>query len=420
MTMSTGPRGVTLMSSQYAIHCCEGVRRVSLQVALLLLGLVVGPLAGQPAAITGLYEEIRIAIELEDGEAIRSRFEPLLQLQASIGQSWLTELSAMFTRQEQIAAEVKFDDVEVVGPRALVLVSWAFGGTTAETGEAWAKTIQRADVLVLQKGMWRISSTAEVDREALRTKVTENQFSDLRNGLEVTAPRNWRLYPMAGAKTAVMAYSPDFTTSIAWIATDLPGAFTAQQLAESQRNAMDKLGATIGVTFRNMTQEPEVFAGQQAYRLRYTVVAADGSDTYSDLTFCVVGSTLYLCARTAMPASAYTTYAEAIERSVATTRIVEMQTATLPPEAGRIEGRIYITDRYGCEITAPPGWEIHIGQGQFKLQVTILEPGGKSNVTLGMIELPVADLTAEQAVLADDNLTSKAFDDFTLVKRGPT
>jgi hypothetical protein len=386
---------------------------------VLLLGMPRVSCA-QPPAIVGLYEELRMAIETEDADAVVAQFAPLMQLQASVQGGWLTTLMTMFSQRENIAVEMRFDEFQVVGPRAFVLVTWAFSGKTTDTGEAWSETTQRADTLIQKGARWQLLGSDEVDQEATKTKLNAGQFADAASGLELSAPQDWRAYVATGQKAVVTALSPDLAAGLTWMVVDLPGTFTAEQLARGQEDAITKLAPTIGLQLRDASSGPETLSGRPAYRVRRVVVPQDSPEIYSDQTYCIVGSTLYLCVRTAMPPSSYATYEETMDRAVASTKIVEAQAAELPPEAGRIEDGKYINDVYGCEITGPPGWDIKIGQGRFALQVTMSEPGGQSSLTLGMIELPTPDLTARAAVVGDDNVTSQAFDGFKLIKQGET
>jgi len=389
-------------------------------VVCLLLPAIGHAAPAQPPAIAGLYEELRIAIETEDVDALMAQFAPLMRLEASLRGGWVNELSTMFHQRDSVAAELRFDEVQVVGQKAFVLVTWAFSGKSAGTGEAWSETVQRADLLTQKGAGWQVFASDRVDQEALKAKVTDGQFVDPDSGLEVTAPPNWRVLPMAGARACVAAFSPDLNASLTWLVSDLPGTFTTEQLARAQQDAMEKLAPTLGIEFRDVESGTDTLAGRPAYRVSRTIVAQDGSEVYSDLTFCVVGSTVYLCARTAMPPASYATYQDALNRAVAAAKIVEVEAPELPPEAGRLEGRRYINDVQGCEITAPQGWTAKIGQGQFELQVTMYEPGGESSLMLGMIPLPAPEVTAEKAITGEDNLTSQVFEDFKLVKRGET
>lgn len=374
----------------------------------------------QPPGIVGVYEELRIAIETEDANSILAQFSPLLRLQASLEGGWLRDLNVIFGQRDRIAVEMRFDEVQVVDTRAFVLVTWAFSGTSSDTGDLWNATVQRADLLIMTGGRWFLLKSDPVDAQATAERITEGLYVDPETGLEAATPPGWRVLALAGDKASVAALSPDLTTWLMWVVCDLPASFTVEQLATAQEDALVKLAPTIGVQVRGGTRGQEIVAERPAYRVRRTIIGPDGLELYSDLTYCLVGSTLYLCARSALPARAYATYEPVVDRAVGASRIIETRPAVLPPEAGRIEGNKYVNDVYGCEIIAPEGWAIRIGQGNFKLQVTMQEPGGDSTLSLGMIELPSPDLTAEQAVLGDDNITSQAFEGFELVKRGET
>jgi hypothetical protein len=374
----------------------------------------------QPAAIAGLYEELRMAIETEDTAAVLGVFAPLMQLQASSQAGWLGELSTMFAQRENIAVEMRFDENQVVGQKALILVTWAFSGKTTATGEPWSQTQQRVDFLVQKGPRWQMLGSDEIDQEATQSKIVEGRFADTDTGLEAVAPAGWRVFVVPGGKASLAAFSPDLNTSLSWTVTDLPGTFTAEQLARGQQDALTKLAPTLGLTFRDVSEGTATLGGRPAYRVACTVATTDGTEVYVDLTYCVVGSTVYVLSRSAIPPDTYATYQEAIDRAVAATQIIEAAASELPPEAGRLEGQKYINDVYGCEITAPPEWTARIGQGQFRLQVTMYEPGGDSSLSLGMIQLPREDITAEMAVKGDDNVTSQAFEGYKLVSTGET
>ena len=388
---------------------------------LICLALAVPCLVhAQPPAITGVYEELRIAIETEDTNAILGQYAPLMQLEASMQGGWLAELGAMFNQREDIAVELRFDENQVVGPKAALLVTWAFSGKTTDSGEPWSETQQRLEFLVQKGTRWQMLGSERVDPEATNTKITEGRFIDPDCGLEAPVPQGWRAFVTSGAKASLTAFAPDLTALVAWIVTDLPGTFTAEQLARAQEDAAVKLAPTIGIEFRDSSMAPDVLGERPAFRVRRTIVGKDGLDIYSDVTFCVVGSTLYLCSRIAIPPSAYAAHEQTIDRAVAATRIVETEAANLPPEAGRVDGSKYVNDVYGCEITGPEGWTVKAGEGQFKLQVTMYEPGGDSSLSLGMILLPAPEVTAEMAVVGDDNVSSQAFENYKLVKQGET
>ncbi|MBM3472185.1 MAG: hypothetical protein FJX75_02790 [Armatimonadetes bacterium] len=390
-----------------------------LLMAAVLVGVGCGA-GAQPAAITGLYEELRMAIETEDTNAVLGVFAPLMQLQASAQAGWLGELSTMFTQRENIAVEMRFDENQVIGQKALILVTWAFSGKTTETGEPWSQTEQRVDLLVQKGPRWQMLGSDAIDQEATKSKIVEGRFADADTGLEAVAPGGWRMFVEAGAKASVAAFSPDLNATLNWVVADLPGTFTAEQLARGQQDALTKLAPTLGLEFRDVAMAADTLGGRSAFRVRSTVATQDGLEVYSDLTYCVVGPTVYVLSRSAIPPNTYPTYEQAINRAVAATMIIEAAATQLPPEAGRLDGQKYINDVYGCQITAPPDWTVRIGQGQFRLQVTMSEPGGDSSLTLAMVQLPRPDITAEMAVKGDDNIASQAFEGYKLIRTGET
>lgn len=380
-----------------------------------------GPLPAQqvPADIAALYDEVRIAIEMEDMEAIRTHLGSLVRVQAAVGQGVVPSLNTVFAERENLAVEVGFDDAVVVGDRAFTLVTWALSGRTTATQDPWNTAMQRADILIRRDRAWKFLASEEVDSGALN-QVTDGIYDDPKTGLKVEAPAKWRVIPLAGFKSFAIAVSPDATAWVMWLVTDLPGTFTAEQLARAQQDALEKLGPTIGIELRDSAMAPSTFAGRPAFTVERTIVADDGLEARQRLTHCVVGPTLYISGCEAVPPAAYETHKQEIERSLAATQVIAPEVATLPAEAGSVQGRKYINDTYGCEITAPEGWGTRIGQGQWQIQVSMQPPQGDSFITLGMVNLPDPTVTAEQAVLADDNITSRAFENYEVVRQGET
>lgn len=387
-------------------------------LAILLLPSTL-PAQQVPAAVATLYEEVRIAIEMEDIESIRSRCTSLARVRTSLGQGVLPALSRIFNDQENLAAELRFDDAAVVGDKAFAMVTWAISGRTSDTGDPWSATMERTDMLLRQDGTWRFLASDEIDRDAL-SKVTNGIFEDTRNGLAVEAPANWRVIPVGGAKSFVTAISPDLNVWLIWVVADLPGTFGAEQLARAQQDALEKLGPNLGLQFRDTVMEPTTLAGRPAFSVKRTTIAEDGIEVRQAFAYCVIGSTLYMSGYSAVPPGAYETLKQEVERSLAATRITGPEIGELPPEAGRVEGRKYVNDTYGCEIMAPEGWEVKIGEGEWKIQVSMQPPRGESFITLGMIDLPDPTLTAEQAILADDSVTSQAFENYEVIRQGET
>jgi len=388
-----------------------------------LLALLVKPPAPSaqqvPAEMAALYDELRIAIEMEDIVSITSRLTSLGRVQAAVGKGIVPSLNTIFGERENLAVEVRFDEANIVGDRALVVVTWALSGRTTETQDAWNRTMQRADILVRRDGAWQLLASDEVDSAALG-RIADGIFEDPKAGLKIQAPSKWRLIPLADFKVFAMAVSPDVTAWVVWLATDVPGTFTAEQLARAQEDALGKLGPTLGLELRDTVMGPTTFAGRPAFSVRKTFAGADGIEVGQGLTYCIAGPTLYICGYDAVPPAAYARLAAEIERSLAATQVTGPEVSELPPEAGRIEGRKYINDTHGCEITAPEAWDIKIGQGEWKLQVSMRPPQGDSFITMGMIDLPGPSVTAEQAVLRDDNLTSRAFDQYEVIRQGDT
>jgi len=390
-----------------------------LLAALTALGGLGGACA-QPPALVSVYDELRVAIETEDTEAVLARLAPMIRLETSVQAGWLQELSAMFAQRESLAAEMRFDEQQVVGQRALLVVTWAFSGKTTETGEAWSATQQRLDYLVQKGPHWALLSSDALAPEVLTRAFREGRFADPDSGLECSPPAEWRLFALEGARVALTAWSPTLDAAVAWTLTDLPGTFTAEQFARGQQDAEAKLAPTLGLEFRDVSMEPDVFGDRPAFRVRRTAAGPEGLELYADATYCVVGSTLCVCQRVAMPPKAYATHQTALDQAVASSRLVEVEATALPAEAGRIDADKYVNEVHGCEIAAPPGWTMRVGQGQFDLQVTMYEPQGDSSISLGMIRLPDPTVTAEMAVLGDDSLTAEAFDGYELIKQGET
>lgn len=395
--------------------------------ALVLTGAVLAavamaePLPAQqvPADIAALYDEVRIATEMEDMEAIKTHLSSLARLQAAAGQGVLLSLNKLFEEQENLAVEVRFDDIAVVRDRAFALVTWALSGKTTQTQDPWNTTIQRADILVRRDRAWQFLASDEVDSGAL-AQVTNSIYEDPKTGLKVEAPARWRVVPLAGFKSFVMAVSPEADAWITWMASDLPGTFTAEQLCRAEQDIIEELGPTVGLEVRDTAMEPSQFAGRPAFTVRRTIVAADGIEARQQITTCIVGSTVYAGACAAAPPAAYETHKLEIARSLAATQITAPDVTELPVEAGRIEGRKYTNDTHGCEITAPEEWDIKIGQGNWRMQISMQPPQGDSFITVGMIDLPDPTVTAEQAVLSDDNITSRAFENYEVIRQGET
>jgi hypothetical protein len=392
----------------------------SLGLALAVL-LTASAVSAQdvPAAIPALYDEVRIAIETEDTESIRAHLTPLAQVRAAVGQGLVPDVGRICQEQENLAVEVRLDEANVVADKAFVLVTWAMSGRTTATQDPWNTTVQRADVLVRRGGVWQFVSSDEVDATAF-SRVANGTYEDRKVGLQLEAPPKWRVVPLAGFKSFVMAVAPDASAWLMWLASDLPGTFTAEQLSRAQQDTLEKLAPTFGLEIRDTTMTATSFAGRPAFAVHRTIVAQDGTETRQLLTHCVIGSTAYISGYGAMPPSAYQTHKQEIDRALASTQVSAPEVAELPPEAGRIEDRKYVNDTYGCEMTAPEEWGIRIGQGEWDLQVSMQPPGGDSFITLATVALTDPTATAEQQVLGDDILTSRAFENFEVIRQGET
>jgi hypothetical protein len=402
------------------------MRRYETLRAFLLLALVAAttlPAARAaepvPEALAKLYDELRMATETKDTAAIVARFSPFMQLTASQGQGWLAQQAEWFRQRENLAVELKLDDVKVVGDRALVRSTWAVAGRTVETKAPWNTTLQRADWLIKRGADWLLLAAEALDPLG-QAKVVEGVYRDEKNGLEAAAPEGWQLVPLTRARAAVVAVSPDLTVLVAWVVTDVPGTFAAEQLLRANQDAVDKLLPTLGINSRDVTFGPVTLAGRAAFRAHRVVTAEGGWELLQEDTFCVAGSTLYAVAALASPPDALKPHQAAVERAVAATKISAPQATELPPEAGRLDGRRYVNDVYGCEATAPEGWETAIQKSDWKFQVTMREPGGSSSIILGMVELPTANITAEQAIQGDDNMSRQIFEQFKAIRSGET
>jgi hypothetical protein len=374
-----------------------------------------------PDGIALLYQDVRVAIEMEDMESIVPRFSSLLRVQMSLGKGWGQSLALMFQQRDRLTAELHFEEVDVVGDAAFVLATWTFAGLTMETGEKWSATEQHADIVTLSDGTWQFIGSDLVDREALATAVNGSDYHDPRTGLSASAPAEWRLIPaVLGTKAAVSAWSPDLTAWASWIAADLPGTYTAEDLARSELDGMERLGERLGMSSRDVASGEATLAGRPAFRTSRTLVTDDGTEVFTSRTYCVVGPTLYLFAESAIPPAAYATHREAFERALASTRITEPTVTELPPEAGRVEDGTYINDVYGYRIQAPEGWEIRIGESDWKFQVSINEPGGESYIVVGLVDIPLTGATAEAAIQQADDATAQLMDGFQLIEHGET
>ncbi len=405
-------------------------RRPTVRTRAYLALLAVGALAALasianaqriPDGIVLLYEDVRVGTEMGDLESILPRFSSLLHMQMALGRGWGHELALMFQQRDSLTTELRLDEVEVVGEVAFVRAAWTFAGITTETGEKWEASEQRADVLVLKEGAWSFMGSDLIDQEALATKVTGRNYDDPKTGLSATAPAGWRLIPFeAGTKAAVAAWAPDLAAWAMWVVADLPGTFTAEELARSELEVIDKLGATGGFASRDETAGEATLAGRPAFRTSRTLVVDEDTELFTARVYCVVGSTVYVFVGTAIPPAAYATHQEALEGALASTKITEPTVTELPPEAGRVEDGTYINDVYGYRIKAPEGWDIKIGEGEWKFQVHMNEPGGASYILVGMVELPVEGATAEAVVQDADDATSRLTESFELIERGET
>ena len=326
----------------------------------------------------------------------------------------------MFGKREEIAAELQFDEVDVQGDKAFVMVTWAISGTTTETDEAFGETQERADILVKREGAWQILGSDLIDTEALETLVTGQTYSDPRAGLTLTAPDDWRLIPFGASGRGVVAYSPDLTAMIVWFAVDLPGTFSAQQMASSSEEILKNIGPSVGLSTKDSQAGDATLAGRDAYHSSHVLVDAAGMEIFIDRIYCVVGQTAYVVAQNAIPPAGYAAHKDALDRALASTQIVAPEIAELPPEAGRVEDGQYINDTYGCSIDIPEGWDAKIGTGQWNIQLSMRQPGGDSFMTLGMIDLPAPEMTAEAAVMGDVNVAAQVMESHAVIRQGDT
>ncbi len=396
------------------------------RVAWVLVGLsglailaVPGAAEPVPAAISTFYDDLRIAVQMADLDALLNRLSPVAKVQANLGSAWMGRVAAILQDHEALKAEVKLDEVKVVGDKALVLSTWDLTGKTKATGEAWSTTLNECDLLDRRGGNWELTSLHPLD-EAGATKVTEGVYQEPKAGLEATAPPKWRMLALAGGRASALAVSPDLAATVNWLVVDLPGTFTTEQIARTNQDAINKLLPTDGITAKDVSFGPATLAGRPSFQSEQVLVASGVPEYFAQSTMCVVGSTVYAVGASVYPAQALAGNRADIARAVASTKITEPQPAALPPGAGQVEGTKYVNKTYGCEITAPEGWDTKVEQGQFKLQVSMREPGGASAISLGMIELPIASLTAEQAVKGDDSVAEKAFEQFRMIRQGET
>jgi hypothetical protein len=176
----------------------------------------------------------------------------------------------------------------------------------------------------------------------------------------------------------------------------------------------------MGLSFKDVTAGQWTLAGRPSYRTQRVYLVQGAPEYFAEANGVMVGTTLYMVGVHSFPASAFAEHQGQTEQAQAAMKIGEPQTTVLPPEAGRAEGRRYVNETYGCEITAPEDWETKVEQGQFKLQVSMREPNGASNITLGMVELPDATITAQQAIEGDERLSATAFEQYKLVRQGET
>ena len=375
----------------------RNTRSTRLSAALLAASvlIVTAPSAllaqGMPADVVEMYEGMRVAIEVEDIESMIGYFTPLAVLQAQLGEGWLKDVSGMFGKREEIAAD-----------------------------EAFGETQERADILVKREGAWQILGSDLIDTEALETLVTGQTYSDPRAGLTLTAPDDWRLIPFGASGRGVVAYSPDLTAMIVWFAVDLPGTFSAQQMASSSEEILKNIGPSVGLSTKDSQAGDATLAGRDAYHSSHVLVDAAGMEIFIDRIYCVVGQTAYVVAQNAIPPAGYAAHKDALDRALASTQIVAPEIAELPPEAGRVEDGQYINDTYGCSIDIPEGWDAKIGTGQWNIQLSMRQPGGDSFMTLGMIDLPAPEMTAEAAVMGDVNVAAQVMESHAVIRQGDT
>jgi ketosteroid isomerase-like protein len=372
-----------------------------------------------PAAISTFYDDLRIAIQMADLDALLNRLSPVAKVEANLGSAWMGRVAAIIQDHEALKAEVKLDEVKVVGDKALVLSTWSLTGKTKDTGEAWNTTLKECDLLDRRGGNWELTLLHPLD-EAGATKVTEGVYQEPKAGLEATAPPKWRMLALGGNRASALAVSPDLAATVTWLVTDLPGTFTTEQIARSNQEALNKLLPAVGVTAKDVSFGLATLAGRPSFQSQQVFVASGVPEYFAQSNMCVAGSTLYAVGVSVFPAQALAGNRAGIARAVASTKITEPQPAALPAGAGQVEGTKYVNKTHGCEIAAPEGWDTKVEQGQFKLQVSMREPGGASAISLGMIELPIASLTAEQAVNGEDAVCEKAFEQFRMIRQGAT
>ncbi len=390
-------------------------------LGFLVLAALVAPVqaAPVPAGITALYDDLRIALEMQDIGAITKRLSPMAILEWNLGSQWVQKVAAIVQEREGLKVELKLDDVKLSGDKALVLSTWAITGRTKATGEPWNTTLKEADLLDRRDGNWEITALDPLD-PAGATKITDGVYQDPKAGLEATAPPQWSLLPLTGGRASVVAVSPDLAATVTWLVTDLPGTFTTEQIARANEDAVSKLLPSVGITSKDATFGAATLAGRPSFQAQRLYMAANSPAYLVQSNMCVVGSTLYAAGARVFPAQALAANRAGIEAAIASTKITEAPVAALPASAGQVEGAKYVNSTYGCEITAPEGWETKVEQGQFKLQVSMREPGGASAMSLGMVELPEGSITAEQAIQGDEAVSEKAFEQYQLVRQGAT
>jgi ketosteroid isomerase-like protein len=398
-----------------------GHRRSWLACGLLVLSAAVCRADPAPPAVAQLYEDLRIAMDMKDLQAILARFSPMMQLEVSLSGGRTVDLIAICREHEALATEVKIDDTKVVGDLALVISTWAISGKTTATGEPWSTTQRQVDVLRRAGPNWEIDALYRIAGAAPGAEPAEETYQDPATGLAVSAPAKWRLYPVVLARGGAVAISPDLKAQVAWLVTDVPGTATAEEIMRSAGDVIDKLGPTANITSREPSSGPATLAGRPSYQMSRVLAPQNGPELFSWSNACLVGNTVYIASVRVCPAGDLAAHRADIERAVASTQIAEPQLAAPPPEAGRAEGRRYVNETHGCEIMAPEGWQMKVEQGEFKLQVSMREPGGASSLTLGMVAIPAdAGVTAEQAVKGDDALSATIVEQFKVVRQGPT
>jgi len=203
-----------------------------------------------------------------------------------------------------------------------------------------------------------------------------------------------------------------------WAVVDLPVRMTGEQMAAATKDIITNLGPKLGVTGKDFIEGASTLAGRESYELTLTLAANRGDELKIVRNFLVVDSTLYAGAVTSAPPAAAEKHRAAIDQAMASTRIVAPGVTELPPEAGRLEGGVYINDVQGCKVTPPEGWETKISEGQWKVQMAMIHPGGESSIMLGMIDLPIEDMTAQQAVEGDENISAQALNEYERIRSG--